>query len=133
MPSRSPPVRRPTGCLLRNWGSRSPKWTIRDPLPRSRRRAGEVGLSVSAEGRDQAAVVAGTGGQHDVAWLDPLEWDRGDVGSQVADVADRDDHGLSGTRESPTPAARVPHSRRASPTPASPEVHTDAIVRPAVP
>jgi hypothetical protein len=62
-------------------------------------RTGEVGLSVCAEGCQEAAPVAGAGGQHDVARFDAVQRDRGEVGTEVV-VAGRDDgHGLSGGDE----------------------------------
>ena len=58
--------------------------------------SGEVSFGAFAEGRHEAAVVAGGGGQDDVARLDAFEGNGGEVGAQAADAdAGRDDgHGL---------------------------------------
>jgi hypothetical protein len=55
-----------------------------------------VSFGAFTEGRDEAAVVAGAGGQDDVARLDAFEGNRGEIGAQAGDAgAGRDDgHGL---------------------------------------
>jgi hypothetical protein len=53
---------------------------FRSPLRRRCHGPGEAVLRVLAERRDQAAAVAGPAGKHDVARLDVLEGDGGEVG-----------------------------------------------------
>ena len=62
---------------------------------------GEVVLGGLAEGRHQAAAVVGAGGQHDVARLDAVQRDRGEVGAEAAggDAGRDDGHGLAGGDE----------------------------------
>jgi 23S rRNA (uridine2479-2'-O)-methyltransferase len=64
------------------------------------RLAGEAGSGAPAEGRHETVPVAGTGSEHDVAGLDILERDRGQVRAQAMRVAVAGDgHGPSGGDE----------------------------------
>ena len=60
-----------------------------------------MGVRVLTEIRHEAAAVVGAGGQHDVARLDPVQRDRGQIGAEaVGAQAGRDDgHGLPGGDE----------------------------------
>jgi hypothetical protein len=70
---------------------------------------GEAVLGVFAERRDQPAAVVGAGGEHDVARVDVVQKDRGEVRMQATGAqAGRDDgDGLPGGDSPPRPDGRA--------------------------
>src|ERR1022692_1195106 len=89
-PPEGPPARRVGDCA--RGAPRSWRWRPRPLSGPGPARAGQVRLGILAEGCDEAAMVAGAGSKRDVAWLDPLQGNRGEVGTHAADGdAGRDD------------------------------------------